>query len=264
MKIIGQEKILKKIDSYSLSTLPHNICLFGQEGSGRHTLVKYMSDKFCVPVVTVTKDVEYEDIVDYQRSVNNKIYLVNLNEMNEKAQNKLLKFIEEPSSHVYVVLIARSEIGVIDTILNRCMKFKLDKYSKDELKQIRRFEDDRLYEVCQTPGQLSNTDTKNFNELLKLCETIVTKIDKAPYSNTLSIAQKINYKEEYDKFDFNLFLNALEYVAFNAFKETSSELSYKVYSITNRYKSKLLTINNTPIKENYIMNLLTTLWNEVA
>ena len=264
MHIIGQEKILNKIDSYSLSTLPHNICLFGQDGSGRHTLVKYMSEKFCVPVVTVAKDVDYEDIVEYQRCVNDKIYLVNLNELNEKAQNKLLKFVEKPSAHVFVVMIARSEIGVIDTILNRCMKFKLENYTKEELRQVRRFEDDRLYEVCKTPGQLSIVDTKSFNELISVCEAIVTKINRASYSNTISIAQKINYKEEYDKFDFNLFLNTLEYVAFKTFKETNSEISYKVYNIVNRYKSKILTINNSPIKENYIINLLTNLWNEVA
>lgn len=262
--MIGQKKILEKLNNYTLDTLPRTIGLFGPEGSGRHTLVMFISNKFNLPVIEVTKDTEEATIIEYQRCVTDKLYVVNVGDLNEKNQNKFLKFIEEPGKHVYIVLLATSEIGVLETILNRCMKFKLENYSKEDLKKIRDVSDERVYDICKTPGQLITVDTKNFDSLIKLCETIVEKIDKAPYSNTLSISQKVNYKEEYDKYDFNLFLNALEYVAFKTYVKTGSNLSYKVYNITNDYKSRLLIINNSPIKENYIINFLSNLWDEVA
>ena len=260
MKIFWQNEILDKIDSYTLSSLPKAICLFGLEGSGKKTIAQHLADKLGVPMEILKEDVDQEALADCQKSTIDKLYVILLDGMSEKNQSKFLKFIEEPYQHVHIVLTAQTEVGILDTILNRCIKLKLKDYSKEQLKEFRQNCDERLYSICKTPGQIFSVDDSNFQQLISLCETIVSKINAAPYANAMSIAQKINYKDEYDKFDFGLFLNTLEYVAFEEFKKTKSELSLIVYNIVNEYKSRLFTINNSPIKENYMMNMLTEIW----
>jgi hypothetical protein len=96
--------------------------------------------------------------------------------------------------------------------------------------------------------------------LYDLCVKLVTKIGAASYANTMSIYAKINCKEDYSKFDFNLFFNTLEYAAFTDFKNTGSEDSFKVYQITNRFKQA--RVNKAIVKDAFVLNFLTQLWKE--
>ena len=66
---------------------------------------------------------------------------------------------------------------------------------------------------------------------------------------------------ELDKFDFDTFFNTLEYVAFEDFKKTSNETSFKVYIITNQFKQA--RINKSIIKDNFLANFFTQLWEGV-
>ena len=44
--IRGQEKICNRIDSLTIDTFPRTLLLLGEYGSGKHTIVKYISNKF--------------------------------------------------------------------------------------------------------------------------------------------------------------------------------------------------------------------------
>ena len=46
MNIVNQDRILNYINSKSIDTLPKTILLEGKSGSGRHTIAKYIADKF--------------------------------------------------------------------------------------------------------------------------------------------------------------------------------------------------------------------------
>lgn len=39
--MIGQEKILNKLKSYTINTLPKNLLFLGPYGSGKHSVEKY-------------------------------------------------------------------------------------------------------------------------------------------------------------------------------------------------------------------------------
>lgn len=256
--IIGQTKLIEKLNSYSLDTLPKSILFLGPIGSGRKTLIRNLADRLNLEIVEVTEKVDSEKIVEYQQSPNKKLYLIDLNDFTEKQQNQFLKLIEEPSVNVYIALIAESEIGILDTILNRCIKYRLEPYTRAQLQEIclqNNYEiTDLIFEVAKTPGAIMTLDINKLDELYSLCTNIVNKIIYASIANTTSISTKINYKEDYDKYDFKMFFNMLIHCAFEKYLEDQSELALKIYLFTSNYVKDLQikTLN----KESFVINFL--------
>lgn len=65
-----------------------------------------------------------------------KVYLFSLDDLNEQGQNALLKSLEEPPQYVVFLLTSRLLDKLLDTIISRVRIFKLQPYSRAELKQI--------------------------------------------------------------------------------------------------------------------------------
>ena len=76
-------------------------------------------------------------------------------------------------------------------------------------------------------------------------------------SNAVSISNKVNYKEEYNKYDFRTFFNMLRYCAFEKYMNEQSEISLKIYLFIVNYTRDLQikTLN----KENFMINFLINL-----
>lgn len=264
--ILGQDSLLNTLDSFTIQTLPKTIMFIGEAGAGKHLLASYLADKFNFEKVFVSKDVTPEDLIEYSQSPIEKFYIIDLAEFTEKQQNKILKFIEEPSSTVFVILLTATTVGVLPTILNRCIKYTLAPYAKQFL--IDHFSwtvadvNPLVFDICTTPGQLANADGKAVIALHDLCSLIVTKFKAAPYPNALTIINTVNYKDEYSKFDFDQFFRMLELVAFEDFKKTNSETSFKIYTLTNKAKQATL-ISKTLNKETYMLNFIDSLWRAV-
>ena len=87
--------------------------------------------------------------------------------------------------------------------------FEFENY-KRELKTFIYDKDDAelLLTVVRSPGKLLTTNTKNIQDIINTCEKMVSKIGQANYANTLSITRKINFKDSFDKFDFEIFMEA--------------------------------------------------------
>lgn len=259
---IGQEKLFKTINSYTTANIPHALLLLGEEGSGKRTIIKFIASKLGLKIVTITK-ADQDKLIEYQQSPIKTIYTVDLAELTyERDQNKFLKFIEEPSDSAYIILTNDSEIGVLPTILNRCQKLRIEPYTIDQLKQIKEFKDDIVYKVCRTPGQLNAIDNAKFVELYTLCDKLITILPRAEYANIISIATKINYKEDYNKFDFRIFFNMLKTVAFEKYINTKDNIAYKVYIYTTS-QLQVLSQNSVMQKEPFMINFLDGLWKEV-
>lgn len=261
MQIIGQEKLLEKLNSYTLSSIPKTLLFIGECGCGKHLFVNNLATRLDLDTVNIDSNISESDLVEYNLSNIPKLYVINLDNFDLKKQNQFLKFIEEPAQNVFVALLAESEIGVLPTILNRCIKLYFEPYTVEQLKcfdWMSSILDDRVFEVCKTPGQLINLDTEMFSKLYDLCDVIVHKVQFASYANTLSLSLKINYKEDYDKLDFKLFFKTLEYIAYKDFKETGAKRSYTIYMETNKAQKNMI---GKPInKENFMTSFLTTIW----
>lgn len=273
MKIIGQEKLVNKLNSYTVKTLPNTIMFIGEPGCGKHTFTRYLANKLNLELVTIeaTDAILGENadlsakLIEYLHCPIHKLYLIDLTTQlrTDKFYNAILKFIEEPSPTVHVVIIANSELGILPTILNRCIKFNFEPYTAEQLKEFEwavAVPNELLYKVCRTPGQFMNSDSSNITTIYNYCSMLIKDIQKLCFANVLATEVSINYKEDYNKFDFNLFINMLEYVAIEDYRKTYNETSLKIYLKTNAFKQQLF--NKAVAKEQFIINLLTELWKE--
>lgn len=257
--MIGQESLQKELFSQSLQYSRTSLLFVGEYGCGKHTLVKEYAKHLGLPLVDITADLSLELLETIQLSSILSMYLIDLDMLTEQSQNMVLKFIEEPSDAAYVVLICSSENKVIPTILNRCSKYKFANYSKEELISILGEEvSDEVLDVCTTPGQVRLVQNY-YAELKVLCETIVNKLAKSALSNALSISTKINYKDEYDKFDLSIFLRVLSKAYYQSYIDGHEE-SLKLYNIVCMESQKLIDFRLN--KELFILHLLTLLWKE--
>lgn len=258
--IIGQERLLARIATYySMQSLPKTLLFLGQTGCGKHTMAKYVAETFKLDCVEINENVTNTELEDYQHSTIDTLYVINLNEFTEKQQNQFLRWIEEPSKSVYIVLTATSEAGILPTILNRCIKYNFEPYTKGQIEQIINTSvNDLAFKIFQTPGKLLNLTEVGFNNIIDLAGKTVMNISKSEYANALVIAIKINYKDLYNKIDFDLFLDAVEYLALEDYKNTANEQSFVVFKITNLFKQ--YATQQRLIKETLMLNYITTLW----
>jgi DNA polymerase III delta prime subunit len=263
MNIIGQTKLLSRIATYySMQSLPKTLMFLGPTGCGKHTIAKYVAEEFKLDFVEIEESVSAQDLEDYTHKTIDTLYLINLNKFTEKQQNQFLKFIEEPSKSVYVVLIANSEAGILNTILNRSIKYHLEPYTKEQIEQITNTTvNDLAFKIFQTPGKLLNLTEQSFNDVMGLANTVVHSINRATYPNALVVSTKINYKDLYNKIDFDLFFDAVEYLALEDYINNKTEQSLTVFKTTNQFK-QYATQQNL-IKEILMINYLTTLWEAV-
>ena len=260
MNIIGQTKLLSKIDTYyTMNSLPKTMMFIGPTGCGKHLVAKHVAETFKLDYKEINEDVSNTELEDYQYCTIDTLYVINLNNYTEKQHNTFLKFIEEPSKSVYVILTATSEAGVLPTILNRCIKYNFEPYTKEQIEQITNTSVNELaFKIFQTPGKLLNLTDTSFNELMDLAGKTVMNIGRAEYANALVIATKINYKDLYNKIDFDLFLDAVEHLALEDYKNTANPQSFAVFQLTNKFKQ--YATQQRLIKEVLMINYITTLW----
>lgn len=259
--VIGQEKLVKALEGYTLETAPKTILFLGQSGCGKSWIANAFAKQLDLEVVVVKPDSTAEKLIEYYQCPINKMYLIDLKDIVEKDQNKFLKFIEEPSKTMNIILMAESTVGILPTILNRCVKYVFEPYTPEQLKQFDwavNCSEEIAYEICKTPGQLLELSADNLDQALGLCRAIVSSVDKASYANTLSIVTKINFKDDAKKIDFKLFFDLMTYAAFDDYKKNNNELSFKIYLYTIRQQAKALNINVA--KEAFLLNYLDNIW----
>lgn len=259
--MIGQQHIVEALTKYSLETLPKTVLLLGESGSEQFDVAKEVAAHFGLETITISSKVEPEELIAYSQDPVSKLYIIDLAEFTEKQQNQFLKFIEEPSPTVFIILVAESTVGVLPTILNRCTKFTCAPYSEAQLKEcewIVRNQNDLVYKICKTPGQLADVDGDQIQALFTLCDKVVSQVKKASYANTLTLVAKINCDKDETKFDFYQFFNTLEYVSFKKYLDTKDIELYKLYMYINKTKQSYL--NKKIAKEAFMLNFLDGLW----
>ena len=131
--------------------------------------------------------------------------------------------------------------------------------SKEQIEQITNTSvTDLAFKIFQTPGKLIKLTEKSLEDVLNTAHGVVHYAAGANYGNLVVVSTKINYKDLYDKIDFDLFFDAVEYFALEDYKESSNEQSFTVFKVTNQFKQ--YATQQRLIKETLMLNYLTTLW----
>lgn len=261
--MIGQDKLVSRLKSYTLSTLPHSILILGESGCGKHTLVNELKDFYSLDLFYITDNLTLEMIEQVNSRKYPAFYVIDATNITERQQNVILKFLEEPSELVYLIIICENKSSLLETVVNRCVVFEFEPYSRQDLMSF--VSDDTLNKellltLCNTPGRIKLINSAVLQDMNELCLKIINKIKIANYANTLSIASKLNYDKSYDKYDVKVFINCLMYNILNEYKSKDDITLYKYYNIINRYSNRLKDTRLN--KEMLIENTLTELWQE--
>ena len=265
-KIFGLDYLTSKFDRYTLDTLPHSILIIGKEGSGKHVISKYLSDKFNLNLLDISDNLSDELIDNIYRDVSPRFYLVDLRKITEKEQNILLKLFEEPSANAYIILLANSTFSVLPTILNRGQIFNINIYDKATLMEFAKEKDvkvDPCYfgNIVETPGDVKKLYSSNIsmNAITDLVDKIINKINIASYANTLTIVNKLNFKDEYDKIDVDFFLKTLYYNS----AEECIKGNDKAYTIYSNVGETLRKLTDTRLNKRILVTqMLSEIWLE--
>ncbi len=100
-----------------------------------HPDVKFYGEEKGINVLDVSEIVEASSVSPFE--ADKKIFVIaNVQDMNEKAQNKLLKSIEEPPKNTYYFMCATETTKILQTILSRVKKVELDELSVDSVAEM--------------------------------------------------------------------------------------------------------------------------------
>ena len=256
--MIGQSKIKSRLFIDSVNDLPHSLLFVGSEGCGKHLIANELSNHFNIPLIDISDNISLDLINEISLKPIQTFYLIDTSKLTDRTQNVILKFLEEPNQYTYIILLATNKSYLLNTVVNRCVSYEFEPYTKDELRTFIKSGDSALIlNLCDTPGKILSLNN-NLNNLLSLCDTIVEKLDKANYANTLSIVSKINLKDEFDKFDFNLFFNALLISIKSHYQNSGNDRYLFMYDFVCNYAKRL---RDARLNREYLLeNFLTTYW----
>lgn len=246
--MFGLEELKGKFAKYTLDTLPHSVVLLGKRGSGKHSLAAYIAECVGLSHLDVTDLIDEEYIFNIYRCPTPYVYVIDLDELGDgdKKQNVLLKLFEEPSPTAFVILLSNNKTAVLPTLLNRGAVFTIPPYNAGELETFAKesnidVEKDYLRTILLTPGDIKRfySDNINAKAAKELIDKIINKMPVASYGNTLTIADKLNYKDEYDKIDLDFFFRCLLFSLFQKYVQQNDEISLKLYYFVDEVYTKL-------------------------
>lgn len=256
--IVGQNQ-LKTLLNKDLDSFPHALLLVGEKGCGKHLFANEFAAHFGCELLDITESLTDEFLMELALRPSITFCLVDLTQITEKEQNIILKSLEEASDNLYFIIIAETLAYTLETVINRCCVEEFVPYSTEELKQfLNQDQGTSLFQYFRTPGKLLEAQRVDLKSLLGVCNVVLDKITSINYSNLLTVASKINYKDEYDKYDLDLFMNVLIHVAHTKYLETKNEMYRTCYNICQDENKKL---EDKRLNKQYFMyNLLTSLW----
>ena len=271
--MVGQEFLLNNIPK-TLDEFPHTLLIEGAVGSGRHTLVKYICDSFKIePIDFKELGIKETTINDLMLSPSIHICVLDLTGVSIKEQNVMLKFLEEPLNHCYIILLCETSSQVLPTVVNRCVHWKMEPYTKEQLKLF--FYDytaydeysfewvpDVLFDYVKTPGDVLNVinSSLDINEAVSLINNIITNISRANFSNVLVLVDKIKeFNQDKGIIEFDMFLKlffvVLEERVKNENNITLYNMYYKLQNLYELHKKPYLHLNEKQLYEKFLLEI---------
>ncbi|MBR4261947.1 MAG: hypothetical protein IKQ35_01100 [Bacilli bacterium] len=154
-----------------------------------------------------------------------KIYVVlGADKLNKVSANKILKFLEEPSSDIIALFITNNKYAVIDTIKSRCINISLKKQEKKVLN-----EDSFEYKIINIIETKKNKSLYLLYELLNNDEITRDDIRNIFINISQIYLDLINITNNIETFFYDLScLNQIRY-------DNNKELLVKKVDVINKY-----------------------------
>lgn len=217
--MIGQKKLIKRINMYTKETLPKLIILCG-DNSEKVDIYQFIAKKFDLVLnYCEIKVDEVRRVIDNSYKVDDRILYVfqESEKMSLQAKNALLKITEEPPKNCYFILSIENESQIIETLKSRGQLLKMDNYSKQELMDYLESKDEfylqdektAIVEISTNPNELDLLIQYNAKEFLDYVEKVVENLAVVNSANLLKVSQKIKLKPEDEGYELKIFINAI-------------------------------------------------------
>lgn len=258
-------ELFDEINIYNESPL----LLIGKHGSGKKTLVSYLSDKYGLDTKYINKSISNELILDLYTCVNEVLIIFDLTSNLQvkqfiSFQNSLLKLLEDTPNNCKIIVLAEDDSYLLNTLKNRCyIRYMLD-YSRDQLKliaescgnkNILEYTDEQLSYIKYPGDVIHAPDVNSLKKLENLVKTILSSIYNANISNILSISKKLDFSV--DSNDINLFLAIFKLELLNSLKQ---EFNIKYFNIFHEVMKLDSSVKNPSFnKKNLLEDFLLTL-----
>jgi DNA polymerase-3 subunit delta' len=214
---------------------PRFSILIGEKGCGKRTLAKEIGNLLNAPIVNVSTSVENIRTIidDSYKLVEPIIYVIaDCDNMSSAAANTLLKVTEEPPQQAYFILTCASIDNLLSTIKSRGVTYMLEPYTYEEkcdyLEVHAKHHENETFmlNVASNLGDLQemlDIDVKAFEDYVEL---VIDNIADVSGSNAFKIGDKINFKDDKDKYDLGLFLRAFSSLCIDRMLKSDDPLKY--------------------------------------
>ena len=251
--MIGQRRLLYTINKQIEDERFPQFALFvGEDGFGKRTLMNEISKHWkykyvCqdVKVATIRNMID----VAYRTTQEGKcVYIIpDAHKMSLQAKNALLKIVEEPPLYATFLMSADSETSILGTIKSRAVVYRLESYSKLELKEYlskhpEAQDEEFILSISNSISDINKALRIDPGDMMKHINSILDKADSISYANLLKSVQFISVKEEDDGFDLGLYWRAFNV---ECIKRIMDEVDY---STVEMYRGMILATHNSIFK----------------
>lgn len=261
--MIGQKKLLAKIDRLVAYGFPRFTILVGPNHSGKHLISKHIAKKLNATLVDcgIKVDEIRETIsLAYKQSEPTVYILADADKMSSAAKNAILKVTEEPPRKAYFIMTLVDVNSTLATLRSRGAVLAMDIYYPGELldyavsKGYNFTEEEQLIvtQVCHTPGDVDTLAAYKVTEFYQFVEMVADNIGKVNGANAFKIGSRLSYKEEDSGYDVTLFLRALQYVYLDRVNQGPDRVVASIRAI-GKYLSEM---NTTGINKPATMDML--------
>ena len=258
-----QERLYNRVDKSTIDTFPRTLMLLGEFGCGKHTLVNYIANKFKFEVEDISDNITLELLDDISTRPIPKIYIIESDKLNTRNENVILKFLEEPMKNAYIILLVERKEYIIQTVVNRCQVWEFEGYPIGYLDTLipeshpNRAE---LLLVANTPGKVQKYQSYPISDMIDLANRMFLNMCRANIANALTLGRHLAFKNEKDKFDFNLFCDILVITLHKLIMENKLEWYtdwFAVYSLTSElnHDKYIHNVDKKALFDKYIITL---------
>ena len=261
--MIGQEKLINDIRTLiDRKKYPRFSIFVGIKGSGRKTLAKELAQELECQLVQLP-DVKVDtirDMIDKAYKIPYPyLYIIpDAENMSLAAKNALLKVTEEPPNLAYFVMTVQDENNLLDTIKSRGTIFHMNAYTPTEIGQYAHCDnvDDAeiVVSVCEVPGDVDTLKAYDPVKFYNYVESVVNNIAETSGANSFKIANRINFKDDEEKYDLALFWRTFMLVCLEKVNEDPLKFTTGV-RITSKHlqELKVTGINKSSLFDVWIL-----------
>ena len=272
MNISNLYWIDKIYENINFDNLPHGIVINGPDGIGKEKLAIKISSKLLVnknnnEKISISKSNNHPDffVLDKERilikhivlrdddwdeeigkrnvnnflsvtpsiSINKVALILNAQSMNDASQNALLKTLEEPAPHSYIIMTTNRSKSLLDTIYSRCQIINIPPLNENDITE---------WLVSNGISDVSANDFPSFISPLKILEQIQND-EHLNFKNFIKIVNDFIY----NKINQELAIKGINGLEIDLITKTN----YLIEFLKILLKSKLLSENLSGVYEKF-------------